>query len=53
MKTDRKYLSWAKEIRDEAQGEKKVDQPTTTWAKVAMTSKKRKCHVIPSDPSGS
>lgn len=57
MKIDRKYLSKAKEIRDKASGAKNVDQPVVSQsaaqAKVATTSKKRKCHLVSGGPSES
>lgn len=47
MKTDIKYLSRAKEIRDKAPGGKKADQPMTTRVEAATTSQKRKHYVVP------
>lgn len=53
MKTDRKYLSHAREIRDKAPGVKKFGQPMTVQSEVVTTSKKRKRHMVSGGPSGS
>lgn len=53
MKTNRKYLSRAKEIKDKALGAKKVGQPTTAQSGMAATLKKKKRLVVSGGPSRS
>lgn len=51
MKTDRKYLSRAKEIRDvKAEGGKKAGSSAIGQAEVVATSKKRKWNVVSRGP---